>query len=376
MYKRAILHLVNNLADSSIMRIVEQIIRCSGTKEYSWYVGSLKGSGVMAKSLQDAGVGIFDYSASAKLKSLTADLQKYDIQIVHTHTPRTTVTAFRALLNLPSDHRPKHITTKHLLTRPSDRSWGFIYSGIDYFSLYFPDFLVPVSLTMGKQLSRLPFMSGYKILPIPNGIQFEQYSNCSDREIARGEFAFPQNATVFGYAGRLDSVKRLDILLSAFQRVYTKHPYARLLILGDGQMKPKWQVASTNLGLEKVVVWAGYRSDMPRMMAAMDVYVQPSDNEGLSLSILEAMAARRPVISTKVGAALEVITHGKTGCLIEPGSMDQLAEAMNRSIVQPELFRMMAQAASNHVQKKYSVRAMVDSYQELYRTITRDNRHG
>jgi len=100
--------------------------------------------------------------------------------------------------------------------------------------------------------------------------------------------------------------------------VLAQHPQARLMIIGEGGERPKLEAFAANLGISHAVIWTGFRQDMPRLLAAMDVYVQSSVNEGLCLSILEAMAAGKPVIATDVGGTQEVLTHQKTGILIPP----------------------------------------------------------
>ncbi len=376
MEKVNVLHLVNNLADLSIIRIVEQIVRLSGSDGYCWYIGSLHGAGEMTDPLINLGARILTYPANDPIAKLQKDIKGHFIHIIHSHTPRTTLTAYRAIRRLPYDLKPKHIATKHLLTRPSDRKFGLIYAMVDYLSLYLADRLVPVSFTMGNQLLKLPYLTKHKIYPIPNGIQVEQYQDDQARYIARKEFGLSENITLLGYAGRLDAVKRIDLLLEAFKSVYQSYPNCRLLILGDGQMTSQLQALSSMLGLARVVIWAGFRQDMSRMFSAMDVYIQPSDNEGLSLSILEAMAARRPVISTKVGAAKEVLVHGQTGWLIDPRSIDQLTNAMKYAISRPDFFSKMADLAYQQVQKKYSVSSMVNSYQKLYSSLHGEIHHG
>jgi glycosyltransferase involved in cell wall biosynthesis len=365
----SILHLVNNLSDSSIMRIVLQIITVSDRQNYNWCVGSLNGHGELDDSLQTAGATLLDYSRPAGSVDLARDIQSHSIQIIHTHTPRTTIWARYKLIGLPKSKRPYLITTKHLLTHSSDRRWGIFYASVDYLSLYLSDLLIPVSMTMGKEITQLPGIHPNRVNAIPNGIPNQLFSDGFNRNEIRDELGLPRDAVVYGYAGRLDAVKRIDVLLTAFKEVYISLPTARLLIIGEGQLKSILQETATSMDIQEAVIWAGYRYDMPRMFASMDVYVQPSDNEGLSLSILEAMAARRPVITTDVGAAREVLVHGKTGWLIQPGSATELTKYMKYSVAHPEITKQITEAAYEHVCSHYSNESMVAAYRKAYLSI-------
>ena len=375
MKKKAIFHLVNNLADSSITRIIYHIIRSANQDEFVWYVGSISKPNDMEQTFSELGTKCLKYDQSTWEKYLRADIERLGLSIIHSHTPRTALTAWRVMRNMSVSRRPLHINTKHLFTHPFDRRLGLIYSMVDWYSLYLPDRIVPVSLTMAKKLRKITFGLKRKITPIPNGIATDLYSDQSSRQVVRDEFLLPQNAFVFGYTGRIDQVKRLDILFAAFQSVFSKYPNSRLLIVGEGQMKEQWMNLARELQIEKAVIWAGFRHDIARMMSAMDVYIQPSDNEGLSLSILEAMAAHRPVIATKVGAAQEVITHMKNGCLIDRGSTDQLIRAMKNSIENPSILEAMANEAFNTVSSEYSIGKMTEAYLSLYRSLSRGNHH-
>lgn len=364
-----IMHLVNNLSDSSISRIALDIIRHAPPYGYSWYVGTLSGDGPMSLAFSDAGAVLVDYSSSSTTTCLRTDLQNLNIKILHSHSPRTTLSGWKAVSRIPAQIRPKHATTKHLLTGIKDRRWGLIYSLVDYLSLYLPNHLLPVSKTMQNKILRLPFMSSSRVTAIPNGIPCELYGNNSLRPKAREELGLSSSSYCFGYAGRLDPVKRIDILLASFQSVLRKHPGTRLLILGDGQLKRDLQKMAEELGIDRSVIWAGFRRDMPAMLSAMDAYLQPSANEGLSLSILEAMAAHRPVVATRVGAAEEVLVHRKTGLLVETGSIDQLIESMLFLMENPEAGFSLAQEAYDHVLANYSTRRMASDYLNVYQKL-------
>ncbi len=369
------MHLVNNLSDSSISRIVLDIISLSGNLNYDWYVGSLAGRGEMSVAMEKSGAVMLDFSGKYGKARLNEDMVKYQVQILHSHTPRSTIDGWRSLSRIPARSRPKHAATKHLLTGINDRRWGLIYTVIDYISLYMPDKLMPVSKTMAKQISRLPLMNSGRVVAIPNGISLAKFADSTQRAAIRMELNIAPATIVFGFAGRLDQVKRIDLLLRAFQSVHNQHPDTKLLILGEGQMQANLVHFAKQLGISDSVIWAGFRNDMPGMLAAMDIYVQPSDNEGLSLSILEAMAARRPVITTRVGAADEVLVNHVTGCIVPPGSIPGIQREMVYLIENPEVMQNIAESAYKKVCDQYSTNSMVSAYQNVYARLLEKAHH-
>jgi len=371
----AILHLMNNLADSSISRIVERIISHSDASAWQWHVGSTGKSNEMEDRYRALGAATVSFSGENSRQLIRNYLLEKGIGLIHTHTPRTIFEGWRALALLPPAHRPRHLATKHLLTRPGDRKWGLAFFLADRLSLYLPDLLAPVSLTMAREIIAQPGIQPRRVTAIPNGIPCEQFYQPEARTPARRELGLPDDAVVFGYAGRLDQVKRLDLLLEAFAEIQASIPEARLLVLGEGSMKTAWQAEAQRLGISSAVVWAGFRADTGRMLAAMDIYMQPSSNEGLSLSILEAMSAMRPVIATQVGAAQEVLTDQVTGILVVPNSAGALAQAMRWLVDHPDQKRQIAEAANQLVNRSYHVVTMVTGYQNLYQRLMEGDRH-
>lgn len=365
----AVLHLMNNLADSSISRIVERIISHADANAWQWYVGSTGKINEMEERYRALGASTVSFSGENSRQQIRNYLHDKDIRLVHTHTPRTIFEAWRALNLLPPAHRARHLATKHLLTRPGDRKWGLAFYLADHLSLYLPDHLAPVSLTMAREIIAQPGIQPHRVTAIPNGIPCEQFYQPEARTPARRELNLPDSAVVFGYAGRLDQVKRLDLLLQAFAEVQASIPEARLLILGEGSMKTAWQAEAQQLGVNSAVVWAGFRADTGRMLAAMDIYVQASSNEGLSLSILEAMSAMRPVIATQVGAAQEVLTDQVTGILVPPNSARALAQSMHWLVDHPDQKRQITEAAHQLVNRSYHAVTMAAGYQKLYQRL-------
>ena len=119
------------------------------------------------------------------------------------------------------------------------------------------------------------------------------------------------------------------------------------------------------------MLWLGLCSDIPDFLAAVDIYVQSSSNEGLSLSILEAMAAGKPIVATNVGGGNEVIKHEITGLLVQPGSPLAIANAAIELLGNPDKQKRFGQAARSHVVENFNIQSMVDAYRMIYERITK-----
>jgi glycosyltransferase involved in cell wall biosynthesis len=235
-----------------------------------------------------------------------------------------------------------------------------------------PDHIVTVSQTMCNQISNYPGI-GHKVTAIRNAISCDLFNVPEQRDSCRSELGLSPNALVIGYTGRIQKVKRIDLLLLAFASVLDQYPDARLILAGEGDLKPRLEMYATQLGISKAVIWAGFRKDIPRLLAAMDIYVQPSINEGLSLSILEAMAAQKAVVATRVGGASEVIENEKTGMLVDPGSASNLAAAILYLFKHFEIRSKLANTARELVLRDFNTSRMANEYQQLYENLITGN---
>ena len=377
MPKLAILHLMNGFGDASIGWIVQRLIQQLGSKDFAWHVSGLCGAGTMQAKYDQLGAQTIDFSQPVyPERMLWQRVRRYlidnQISIIHSHTPRTIIHAFLATAWLP---KTIHLATKHLLTNPQDRRWGLPISIYDRFSLYLPDHLIAVSNHMYEQIISTPLISKSCVSAIPNAIPVEIFFHPDLRDDCREEFGLTPEIIAIGFAGRMEKVKNIDLLLIAFQQILDKHPNSRLLLVGEGSKQMEWKNLADRLGVSHSVIWAGFRSDMPRILAALDIFIQPSINEGLSLATLEAMAACKAVIATDVGGTSEIIRNNLTGLLITPGSSDSIAAAIREFLEYPEKRKMLACAGQIYVNEKFHINRMTDSYQCVYTELINRQSH-
>lgn len=365
-----VLHVLNDVSDSSISRIVLRMIQNLDQQYLKWHVGGLNGLGDLEYEFREQGTQVVDFfeiqnGRSNLLKSIREYIIFNRIDIVHTHTLRAIFIIAQAL-GIKSE--TLHVATKHTLFNPIDRNWGLQYTLFDKLGLYLPNHVVAVSNTMFKQISSYPGMKN-RVSVICNDILCESFYKPNQREACRKELGLSLESIVIGYTGRIERVKRIDLLLLSFSSLLKRYPNARLVIAGEGDLKPKLERYAVQLGIVDEVIWTGFRKDIPRILAAMDIFVQTSVNEGLPLSILEAMAAEKAIVATKVGGTKELLENGKTGLLIAPRNVLSIENAILDLMEQPELRIKMAVAARNFVLSHFNAGRMADEYKNLYRTL-------
>ena len=216
-----------------------------------------------------------------------------------------------------------------------------------------------------KQHMVLEGFPARRINVLYNGIDPGERPTPSQRNAARASLGMAPGAFVAGTVGRLDPVKNLGVLLDAIPLLIKKHPEARVVIVGDGPERSALEARAAELGITDSVVFTGYRSDVRELMAAFDVYVNCSTYEGVSLTILEAMAATLPVVATRVGGNPEVVIDRETGLLV-PGRSRSIAEAISTLVHDARTRKQMGDAGRWRVIKHFSIARMVDDYARAY----------
>ncbi len=181
---------------------------------------------------------------------------------------------------------------------------------------------------------------------------------------------FPPDARVIGTVGRLDPVKNQASLLRALATLRREQPdlarSLRLVVAGDGPLRAALEQAAGELGVREAVWFAGARSDAPEILRALDVFVLPSLNEGISNTILEAMASGLPVVAGRTGGNPELVVEGVTGTLYDVGAPGGLERVILAYLTNPALGTAHGEAGRARVVQNFSLTAMVQRYLDLY----------
>ena len=179
----------------------------------------------------------------------------------------------------------------------------------------------------------------------------------------------PDAAPVLLHVGRLAPVKGQRELIEALALLRRTDAVAVLAgkdLETGGSYQRELETLTAELGVHERVVFAGYRDDVTALLAAADVFVLPSFAEGLPLTVLEAMAAARPVVASRAGGMPEAVVHGETGMLVPPGDVEALAGALDDLLADPERARRLGEAGKRRVEERFSVDAMVDGVLAAY----------
>jgi len=222
---------------------------------------------------------------------------------------------------------------------------------------------------------------------IHNAVDVDTFAPTYDVSPVRGEFGWTADERVVGIIGRLDWWKGHEYFLEAMAEVARQIPNLRALIVGEPEATPlnreyfqKLQSLVKSLGLEDRVIFAGFRSDVPRLLSALDVVVHASSlPEPFGRVVIEGMAAGKPVVATAAGGVLDIIEHGINGLLVPCRDSKALAKAVLELLSDREKARRMGLAARRRVEEKFTVQSHVAAIQEIYGSIlgiSKENRAG
>ena len=211
----------------------------------------------------------------------------------------------------------------------------------------------------------------FRSLVIPNGVDTKKFSPTRPLEDLRTEYKVSPEATLIGYIARITYQKDPLGMIEGFRQAIRQAPDLRLLMVGEGELLEQAQQKVRQLGLEGVVWFSSFRSDIPAILKAIDIYCLPSLWEGMPIGLLEAMAMGKAVIATRVNGSEEVIQHQKNGLLIESQQPQQLAEAILRLKSDKALRKAMQRSALATVSEKYSVDRMTRATEDVYEVFSK-----
>jgi glycosyltransferase involved in cell wall biosynthesis len=185
----------------------------------------------------------------------------------------------------------------------------------------------------------------------------------------RRELGIEPDAPVIGIVCELRAQKALEVLFEAAVRVRAEFPALKVLVAGDGPAREHVEGERRRLGLEETVLLLGIRRDVPDLLDAIDVAVLSSDYEGSPLSIMEYMAAGKPIVSTRVGGIPELVEDGREALLVEPRDPEAFAAAVTRLLRDPAEAKRLGDAARERQRRELSLDAMVRRIEGLYEEL-------
>ncbi len=342
-----------------------------------------RGEGSMAFVAEDLGVPVVTIDQLHREISVFRDaravlrlarlIRRQRPHILHTHTAKAGAIGRLAAL-LAGDARPPivvHTFHGHVLRGYFDpvRAAGFRL--LERWLARHASALIAVSPQVRDDLVALGVAPARAFAVVRLGIALEERISADGDERGRLRTLLgiaPDRFTV-GWIGRMTGVKRTDDVLLALQGLRERGVDACLCMVGDGPDRDHVEQRAKELGVVRHCFFLGYQDDVGAYYSAFDAFILPSGNEGTPVSAIEALAAGRPVVATRVGGVPDVVREGVDGFLVEPGDIDALADALARLAADPELRARMGAAGRARVLPRYAVERLIDDVDLLYRSL-------
>ena len=207
-----------------------------------------------------------------------------------------------------------------------------------------------------------------RIFTVHEGIDVERIAHTPPASV-HAELWLPTHAPLVGNIGALVEHKGQRHLIDAAALVVRDVPDARFVMLGEGPLRPALEQQVKHLHLEKHVFLPGFRADVIALLKSFDVFVMCSETEGLGTSILDAMAAGKPVVGTRTGGIPEVVEDGATGLLVPPADPRSLAEAIVQLLRTPSMRDRMGEAGWARVRERFTVDRMIEGTRSVYKDL-------
>ncbi len=373
MAKKRVLQLIDGLNIGGAEMILLELIKGLRERDFQVSVG-YSTPGPLADRLVASGVEIVRLPRLARVDPLLFMntyrlIKRFRPHIVHTHLFKSD---FHGRVAARLAGVPVVISTLHSTDRWARKfPLGLLYG----WTANFADRLIAVSEDLRVFHQKYTNVPAQKFVKIENGVDLEAHSYSEvARQKMRKAFGFAKDEFVFGIIGRLTPPKNHENFLQASALIQKQLQKARFVIVGDGVLREKLESRAAELGLQETLQFTGFRDDIPEIMSMLDVLVFSSDWEGLPVTLLEGMAAERPIVATNVGGIPAVVGESDSALLVPAADPEALARACVRLATNPELRLGFGKAALRRVTSAYSITAMIDHTVSLYDMLLEKSR--
>ncbi|MGZ8716700.1 MAG: glycosyltransferase family 4 protein [Gaiellaceae bacterium] len=293
--------------------------------------------------------------------------------ILHTHTAKAGAVGRIAAL-LAGSARPPivvHTFHGHVLRGYFNPLTTFAFRLLERWLARVTTALVAVSPEVRDDLVKLGVAPASKFTVVRLGIELDERTDADEavRAETRRQLGLGEDAFIVGWVGRMTAVKRTDDVVRALRGLVDRGVDAYLCLVGDGPDRDHLERYAHELGVVKRCLFVGYQEDVARFYSAIDALLLPSVNEGTPVSVIEALAAQRPAVATRVGGTPDVIRDGVDGFLVEVGDADALSVRLAELAADPERRARMGAAGRERVLGRYAVERLVDDIDRLYREL-------
>jgi glycosyltransferase involved in cell wall biosynthesis len=372
MDRPALLHVVGPSKFGGDSVLVLELARAA--RESGFRVDILASDPRFQELIREEGFGLVDLDVLrreirpvadlAALGRLTQILRRSSYDIVHTHTSKPGVIGRLAatLTGVPGVMHTVHLFGFHEESGPVATG---VYSRVERAASHWCDRIVTVSEYHRDWALRLGIGTPDRVVAIPNGVPTRRASGSRPPSQVRAELGLTDELAIVS-TGRLAEQKGLEYLIRAIPLLGPDRGRVRVLLAGDGPLLEPLTTLARELGVLDEVRFLGFRSDVGDLLSAADLVVLPSLWEGLSISLLEAMAAGRPVVTTDIGSNREVTRNGAVASLVPPKDPGALARAIRRLVTDPARRDELGRLGRDEQRSRYTMERMLGSYLEEY----------
>jgi glycosyltransferase involved in cell wall biosynthesis len=367
---RRILLLTSSLAPGGAETVVAQLAMALRTSECVVTVASMLEPAAFVDELRTVGAQVVSLGMRPRRLNLRGIwrffryLRHFRPDLIHAHMFHASILARIARLatGIPvvcTIH--SEIECSHRKTSANLREW--LYRVTDFAASR----TTAVSKRVRERYVEKQIVPAHRIEVIDNGVDVERFRPDAEQRSQTRESLLWGGSFVWLAAGRLAIAKDYPNLIEAFHQVHREFPNSRLAIAGEGPLRPTLEEVVAHHGLKSAVSLLGLRADVPQLMNACDAFVMSSAWEGGPLVLLEAAACARPVVSTEVGIAPQIVIPGKTGFLVSPRNSTELTDAMKQIMeMTPEQREYIGEMARLQVVDRFALASVYRRYQNLY----------
>lgn len=318
------------------------------------------------------------FSNMNSIRRLIAIMKRGEYDIVHVHTPIASVLGRIAARIAGVSHVLYTAHGFYFHEGMSSIRYRMFYGIEKLAARWLTDRLLLVNQEDWKLCVKNRFLNEDYAIHISNGVDIGRFApdmlSLESKSLLRTEWGIQEHDLVFTYVGRFVKEKGLVELLDAFHQLYKLYPHVKLLLVGEVLSTDRDQdtvIALQELMVHPAIIRTGQRKDIPELLAISDVFVLPSYREGLPVSIMEAMAMAKPIITTNIRGCREQVIDGYNGFLIPAGSSADLLDRMRQLAEDKELRRQFGANSRERVVSHYDMHISLDKQRSLYHTLIR-----
>ena len=367
-----ILYLIDDLTLGGAQRALLSQAAALDRERFEVHVASLelRPGGPLAQSFREAGIAVHTLTtvgeplglAPLRLRALVTSLRP---DVVHTHLARAGI-AGRIVAR--SRRVPHVVSTLHHLSDWTERRLHPMRI-LDRATLPLADRICAVSDAVRDAVASMSPALRERTVTLRNGVVLEDFQIPEGgRAAARARLGLAPADFVVGTVGRLEPSKGIETLLRAAAKASTRAPMLQLLIVGDGSDRWRLEELTRALQISSWVTFTGSRADVPRFLAAADLFACPSRSEGLGLAAIEALAAGLPVLASHAGGLPEIVEDRVSGRLLPPDAPEEWADAIAHAATHPESLEPWRRAAARRAHA-FSIESSTAALERLYGTL-------